>query len=66
MRRFLLAAAAACLIPCSALAKGDKVALTFDDAPGLSIFHSQPYTDYFNFMLLRGLRQCRLSPSSTR
>ena len=33
------------------------VALTFDDLPGLSLLASQPYIDYINLMLLRGLKK---------
>jgi len=33
------------------------VALTFDDLPGLSLLASQPYVDYINLMLLRGLKK---------
>jgi peptidoglycan/xylan/chitin deacetylase (PgdA/CDA1 family) len=34
-----------------------KVALTFDDLPGLTLLSSQPYTDYINLMLVRGLKK---------
>ena len=37
-----------------------KVALTFDDLPGLTIFTDQPYVNYLNVMLLRGMRRHRL------
>ncbi len=37
-----------------------KVALTFDDLPGLSAFPDQPYVNYLNDMLLRGLRRHHL------
>ena len=37
-----------------------KVALTFDDLPALSVFTDQPYVNYLNFMLLRGLRRHHL------
>ena len=37
-----------------------RIALTFDDLPGLSLFADQPYVDYLNIMLLRGLKQHRL------
>jgi peptidoglycan/xylan/chitin deacetylase (PgdA/CDA1 family) len=37
-----------------------KVALTFDDLPALSLFADQPYVDYLNDMLLRGLRRRHL------
>lgn len=33
------------------------VALTFDDLPGLSLTADQPYLDYINTMLLRGLKR---------
>jgi peptidoglycan/xylan/chitin deacetylase (PgdA/CDA1 family) len=32
------------------------IALTFDDLPGLTQLNSQPYVDYINVMILRGLR----------
>lgn len=34
-----------------------KVALTFDDLPGLSLFNDQAWLDYINRTLLRGLRR---------
>ena len=37
-----------------------EVALTFDDLPGLTIFSDQPYVDYLNDSLLRGLKRHRL------
>ncbi|HWU01871.1 MAG TPA: polysaccharide deacetylase family protein [Novosphingobium sp.] len=37
-----------------------KVALTFDDLPGLTLVADQPYTDYLNEMLLRGLKRHHL------
>jgi peptidoglycan/xylan/chitin deacetylase (PgdA/CDA1 family) len=37
-----------------------KVALTFDDLPALTVFADQPYVNYLNDMLLRGLRRHRL------
>jgi peptidoglycan/xylan/chitin deacetylase (PgdA/CDA1 family) len=37
-----------------------KVALTFDDLPALSLFTDQPYVNYLNDMLLRGLKRRRL------
>jgi peptidoglycan/xylan/chitin deacetylase (PgdA/CDA1 family) len=43
-----------------AQAASGKVALTFDDLPGLSIFADQPYVDYINDALLRGLRRHHL------
>ena len=44
----------------SARAATGKVALTFDDLPALSLFADQPYVNYLNDMLLRGLRRNRL------
>jgi peptidoglycan/xylan/chitin deacetylase (PgdA/CDA1 family) len=38
-------------------ASAGTVALTFDDLPGLSLLASQPYIDYINLMLLRGLKK---------
>ena len=38
-----------------ALAREGKVALTFDDLPGLSIVPDQDYVDHTNVMILRGL-----------
>lgn len=37
-----------------------KVALTFDDVPGLTNLADQPYVNYLNDSLLRGLRRRRL------
>jgi peptidoglycan/xylan/chitin deacetylase (PgdA/CDA1 family) len=37
-------------------AEAGKVALTFDDLPALSLFNDQPYVNYLNDMLLRGLK----------
>jgi hypothetical protein len=34
----------------------DRVALTFDDLPGLTNLRSQAYVTYFNEALLRGLK----------
>jgi len=41
-------------------AKTGKVALTFDDLPGLSLFADQPYVDYLNEILVRGLKRHHL------
>ena len=38
----------------------DRVALTFDDLPALTLLKSQPYVDYANIMILRGLKQHHL------
>jgi peptidoglycan/xylan/chitin deacetylase (PgdA/CDA1 family) len=43
-----------------ARARTGKVALTFDDLPALSLFADQPYVNYLNETLLRGLRRHRL------
>lgn len=65
MRR-LKAVVPACLLLCLATAApvahatAGKVALTFDDLPGLSLVPDQAYVDYLNVMLLRGLRRHRL------
>jgi peptidoglycan/xylan/chitin deacetylase (PgdA/CDA1 family) len=40
----------------SPMARAGTVALTFDDLPGLTILHDQPYIDHFNQTLLRKLR----------
>ncbi len=44
------------LAPQMAAAKGGQVALTFDDLPALTLVHAQPYVDYANDMILRGLK----------
>ena len=44
----------------NARAATGEVALTFDDLPALSVFDDQPYVNYLNDMLLRGLRRHRL------
>ena len=54
----LMAAAPAALAQ-KALPEGE-VALTFDDLPGLTIFTDQPWIDYFNTKLLRGLKRNHL------
>ena len=46
--------------PMLARAEAGKVALTFDDLPGLSLVQDQPYVNYLNVMLLRGLKRHRL------
>jgi peptidoglycan/xylan/chitin deacetylase (PgdA/CDA1 family) len=47
--------------PGSACAETGQVALTFDDLPGLSLVPDQPYVNYLNVMLLRGLKRHRFS-----
>lgn len=44
----------------AARAAEGKIALTFDDLPGLSTLNNQPYVNYFNEALLRGLRRHHL------
>ena len=44
---------------CPDAARAGTVALTFDDLPGLTILHDQPYVDYLNATLLRKLRRHR-------
>jgi peptidoglycan/xylan/chitin deacetylase (PgdA/CDA1 family) len=53
---------ATCLVVCGTgvHAETGKVALTFDDLPGLSLFNDQPYVNYLNIMLLRGLKRHHL------
>ncbi len=65
MRPFVLLRSALCILsicalPATAMAKGDQIALTFDDLPSLSLLQSQAYTDYSNTMILRGLKQHHL------
>ena len=61
-RRWAMALIA--LVFCGVLASGavaraeeGRVALTFDDLPGLSLVPDQPYLNYLNDMLLRGLKR---------
>lgn len=56
----LLVLFALVMFPREAQAAAGKVALTFDDLPGLSVFADQPYVNYLNYTLLRGLRRHRL------
>jgi peptidoglycan/xylan/chitin deacetylase (PgdA/CDA1 family) len=46
--------------PAAAREAPGKVALTFDDLPALSLFADQPYVNYLNDMLLRGLKRHHL------
>ncbi len=59
MRRSILAilggVLAAALAPAASHAQ-DKVALTFDDLPSLTVLKSQAYVDYNNTAILRGLK----------
>lgn len=65
MRRLKAVLAAAIFLglataaPCARATPG-KVALTFDDLPGLSLFPDQAYVNYLNVMLLRGLKRHHL------
>ena len=43
--------------PASARARESRIALTFDDLPALTILNDQPYVDYLNAMILRGLKR---------
>jgi len=43
-----------------ARADAGKVALTFDDLPALTLLQDQPYVNYLNTMLLRGLKRHHL------
>jgi peptidoglycan/xylan/chitin deacetylase (PgdA/CDA1 family) len=51
-----------CLIAAAPSSRADtgKVALTFDDLPGLSNLVDQPYVNYLNTTLLRGLKRHHL------
>ncbi len=55
-----LLTAGALMSASAAQAAGGTVALTFDDLPGLSLVPDQPYVNYLNDMLLRGLKRHRL------
>ena len=59
MRRWALAMVGAMMAagfaPAAAHAQ-DKVALTYDDLPSLTLLKSQAYVDYNNTMILRGLK----------
>ena len=59
---FLSGLFAVCLLApgSSVAAEAGKVALTFDDLPALTLFKDQPYVNYLNDMLLRGLKRHRL------
>ena len=58
MYRVAIVALATCLS--SAVPARDRVALTFDDLPGLTLLQSQAYVTYMNDALLRGLRRHHL------
>ncbi len=62
MKTFASALIVLCLLALASGARAEtgKVALTFDDLPALSLFNDQPYVNYLNDMLLRGLKQHRL------
>jgi peptidoglycan/xylan/chitin deacetylase (PgdA/CDA1 family) len=40
-----------------AVAKSEKIALTFDDLPGLTVLSDQSYVNYLNDAILRGLKR---------
>ena len=44
-------------MPAAAEAERAKIALTFDDLPALTILNDQPYVNYLNDTLLRGLKR---------
>lgn len=60
--RLLWAPVLICLILAApnAHAETGEVALTFDDLPALTLLADQPYVNYLNAMLLRGLKRHRL------
>jgi peptidoglycan/xylan/chitin deacetylase (PgdA/CDA1 family) len=58
MHRFL--AFAALILAGAPVEARDRVALTFDDLPGLTKLKSQAYVTYFNEALLRGLKRHHL------
>ena len=62
-RAFCALISAACLIsfvePAPAHAETGKIALTIDDLPGLTLVPDQPYVNYLNEMILRGLKRHR-------
>ena len=62
LNSFLSGLFAVCLLAAGsgAHAETGKVALTFDDLPALTLFDDQPYVNYLNDMLLRGLKRHRL------
>ena len=43
--------------PARARAVRAKIALTFDDLPALTLFNDQPYVNYLNAVILRGLKR---------
>ncbi len=60
--RWAAALLASGLLAATATAQAGEglVALTFDDLPGLSLVPDQPYVNYLNDMLLRGLTRHRM------
>ncbi|MDB5700584.1 MAG: polysaccharide deacetylase [Sphingomonadales bacterium] len=59
VRRYLLTALAL-FTSAPVQAKGDSVALTFDDLPTMTLLHAQSYANYTNAKLLRGLHRHHL------
>ena len=60
LKAILSAVVLAGLAASAARADTGKVALTFDDLPALTLLPDQPYVNYLNEMLLRGLKRHRL------
>lgn len=62
LNSFLSGLFAVCLLAPGSISSAEtgKVALTFDDLPALSLFNDQPYVNYLNDRLLRGLKRHRL------
>jgi peptidoglycan/xylan/chitin deacetylase (PgdA/CDA1 family) len=56
----LIAFLSALWLAAPANAGSGKVALTFDDVPGLTLFADQPFVNYLNDTLLRGLKRHHL------
>jgi peptidoglycan/xylan/chitin deacetylase (PgdA/CDA1 family) len=56
----LMALCCALSLAAPAHARGGKVALTFDDLPGLTLLNDQPFVNDFNDALLRGLKRHHL------
>jgi len=60
-RRAFALTGAVCLLALTMVsptcAETGQIALTFDDLPGLSLVPDQPYVNYINVMILRGLKR---------
>jgi len=57
LARHVLLLVLALAMPTAADARHARIALTFDDLPALTILKDQPYVDYLNAMILRGLKR---------